>query len=279
MWRSPLSVPCAPVLPGVVEYTRAVERAIGDAETLPSLLPAHRRHRHGPSRRAAPRGRRVGLWRRFRPLPPDVGDPRRARRSRCASGMTQPPCRATSRQVIIGNALPRSNVEVQAVLDRGLPYTSQAAAFGERFCRSARAVVVAGTHGKTTTTRARRPRLHELRARPHGAGRRRAPGRPPVAAGSGRLDRRRRATSTTPPSSTRGPSFCTTTRTSSWWATSSSTTATSTRISMPSWQRFAPERHWLERDGSVVANLGDAGARAVASWSPAGDVVRPGCRG
>jgi UDP-N-acetylmuramate: L-alanyl-gamma-D-glutamyl-meso-diaminopimelate ligase len=55
-------------------------------------------------------------------------------------------------EVIIGNALPRSNVEVQAVLKRGLPYTSQAAAFGERFCRSARTAVVAGTHGKTTTT-------------------------------------------------------------------------------------------------------------------------------
>ncbi|MGE5234730.1 MAG: UDP-N-acetylmuramate--L-alanine ligase [Acidobacteriota bacterium] len=55
-------------------------------------------------------------------------------------------------EVVIGNALPRSNVEVQAVLDRGLPYTSQAAAFGERFCRPARTVVVAGTHGKTTTT-------------------------------------------------------------------------------------------------------------------------------
>ena len=55
-------------------------------------------------------------------------------------------------QVIVGNAIPRSNPEVQAVLERGLPYTSQAAAFGERFCRPARAVVVAGTHGKTTTT-------------------------------------------------------------------------------------------------------------------------------
>ena len=55
-------------------------------------------------------------------------------------------------QVVIGNAIPRTNVEVQAVLARGLPYTSQAAAFGERFCRPARAVVVAGTHGKTTTT-------------------------------------------------------------------------------------------------------------------------------
>ena len=55
-------------------------------------------------------------------------------------------------QVIIGNALPRSNPEVLAVLERGLPYTSQAAAFGERFCRPRRSVVVAGTHGKTTTT-------------------------------------------------------------------------------------------------------------------------------
>ncbi|HPW54109.1 MAG TPA: Mur ligase domain-containing protein [Thermoanaerobaculaceae bacterium] len=55
-------------------------------------------------------------------------------------------------QVVIGNALPRSNPEVQAVLARGLPFTSQAAALGERFCRPARTVVVAGTHGKTTTT-------------------------------------------------------------------------------------------------------------------------------
>lgn len=55
-------------------------------------------------------------------------------------------------QVVIGNALPRDNPEVRAVLERGLPFTSQAAAFGERFCRSARTVVVAGTHGKTTTT-------------------------------------------------------------------------------------------------------------------------------
>jgi UDP-N-acetylmuramate: L-alanyl-gamma-D-glutamyl-meso-diaminopimelate ligase len=55
-------------------------------------------------------------------------------------------------QVIIGNALPRGNVEVQAVLARGLPYTSQAQALGERFCRPTRTVVVAGTHGKTTTT-------------------------------------------------------------------------------------------------------------------------------
>jgi UDP-N-acetylmuramate: L-alanyl-gamma-D-glutamyl-meso-diaminopimelate ligase len=55
-------------------------------------------------------------------------------------------------RVIIGNALPQTNVEVQAVLARGVPYTSQAEALGERFCRPSRTVVVAGTHGKTTTT-------------------------------------------------------------------------------------------------------------------------------
>lgn len=55
-------------------------------------------------------------------------------------------------EVIIGNALPVSNSEIQAVLQRGLRYTSQAAGFGKRFCRGARTVVVAGTHGKTTTT-------------------------------------------------------------------------------------------------------------------------------
>lgn len=55
-------------------------------------------------------------------------------------------------EVVIGNAVPRSNVEVEAVLARGLPYTSQAEAFGARFCAGARSVVVAGTHGKTTTS-------------------------------------------------------------------------------------------------------------------------------
>ncbi len=55
-------------------------------------------------------------------------------------------------RVVIGNALPRTNPEVEEVLRRGLPYTSQAAALGEYFCRDARTVVLAGTHGKTTTT-------------------------------------------------------------------------------------------------------------------------------
>jgi UDP-N-acetylmuramate: L-alanyl-gamma-D-glutamyl-meso-diaminopimelate ligase len=54
--------------------------------------------------------------------------------------------------VVIGNAVPRSNPEVQAVLERGLPHVSQAELFGERLCRPAQTVVVAGTHGKTTST-------------------------------------------------------------------------------------------------------------------------------
>lgn len=55
-------------------------------------------------------------------------------------------------RVVIGNAVPRTNPEVAEVLRRGLPYTSQAAALGEYFCRHARTVVLAGTHGKTTST-------------------------------------------------------------------------------------------------------------------------------
>jgi len=56
------------------------------------------------------------------------------------------------RAVVIGNAVPRSNPEVQEVLALGLPYTSQAACLGELFLASRRTAVVAGTHGKTTTT-------------------------------------------------------------------------------------------------------------------------------
>ncbi len=54
--------------------------------------------------------------------------------------------------VVIGNAVPAGNPEVQAVLSRGMSYTSQAQCLGELFCRNHRTMVVAGTHGKTTTT-------------------------------------------------------------------------------------------------------------------------------
>jgi UDP-N-acetylmuramate: L-alanyl-gamma-D-glutamyl-meso-diaminopimelate ligase len=54
--------------------------------------------------------------------------------------------------VVIGNALSRGNPEVEAVLDRRLRYTSLPALVAEEFLRPRRSLVVAGTHGKTTTT-------------------------------------------------------------------------------------------------------------------------------
>ncbi len=54
--------------------------------------------------------------------------------------------------VVIGNALSRGNPEVEAVLDRRQRYTSLPALLAEEFLRSRLPLVVAGTHGKTTTT-------------------------------------------------------------------------------------------------------------------------------
>jgi len=53
--------------------------------------------------------------------------------------------------VVIGNALSRGNPEVEAVLNRAMPYTSGAQFVGDHILPGRHAVVVAGTHGKTTT--------------------------------------------------------------------------------------------------------------------------------
>jgi UDP-N-acetylmuramate: L-alanyl-gamma-D-glutamyl-meso-diaminopimelate ligase len=56
-------------------------------------------------------------------------------------------------RVIIGNAVPRDNPEVVAVLERGLPFLSQAEAVAHYvLARGLHGLVVAGTHGKTTTS-------------------------------------------------------------------------------------------------------------------------------
>ncbi|MDX2435840.1 MAG: Mur ligase domain-containing protein [Acidobacteriota bacterium] len=56
-------------------------------------------------------------------------------------------------RVIIGNAVPRSNVEVEAVLARRLPHLAQAEAVAHYvLARGLQSLVVAGTHGKTTTS-------------------------------------------------------------------------------------------------------------------------------
>src|SRR5262245_39323315 len=54
--------------------------------------------------------------------------------------------------VVIGNALSRGNVEVEYVLDTGIRYASMAETVKEYFIRGKNSIVVAGTHGKTTTT-------------------------------------------------------------------------------------------------------------------------------
>jgi UDP-N-acetylmuramate: L-alanyl-gamma-D-glutamyl-meso-diaminopimelate ligase len=54
--------------------------------------------------------------------------------------------------VIVGNAISRGNPELEEVLNRKLLYRSQAEVVKEEFIRGRRSLVVAGTHGKTTTT-------------------------------------------------------------------------------------------------------------------------------
>jgi UDP-N-acetylmuramate: L-alanyl-gamma-D-glutamyl-meso-diaminopimelate ligase len=54
--------------------------------------------------------------------------------------------------VIVGNAISRGNAELEEVLDRKIRYCSLPEAIREHFLWGARSIVIAGTHGKTTTT-------------------------------------------------------------------------------------------------------------------------------
>jgi UDP-N-acetylmuramate: L-alanyl-gamma-D-glutamyl-meso-diaminopimelate ligase len=54
--------------------------------------------------------------------------------------------------VVVGNALSRGNPEVERILDERIPFTSMAALLREEFLKGREPLVVAGTHGKTTTT-------------------------------------------------------------------------------------------------------------------------------
>jgi UDP-N-acetylmuramate: L-alanyl-gamma-D-glutamyl-meso-diaminopimelate ligase len=54
--------------------------------------------------------------------------------------------------VVIGNAISRGNVEVEYVLDERIPFCSMASILHDEFLRWRESLVVAGTHGKTTTT-------------------------------------------------------------------------------------------------------------------------------
>src|ERR1700693_5934688 len=54
--------------------------------------------------------------------------------------------------VIVGNALSRGNVELEYVLDERIPFCSLPQILHHEFLVGKEALVVAGTHGKTTTT-------------------------------------------------------------------------------------------------------------------------------
>jgi UDP-N-acetylmuramate: L-alanyl-gamma-D-glutamyl-meso-diaminopimelate ligase len=54
--------------------------------------------------------------------------------------------------VVVGNALSRGNPELEAVLERRLHYASMPEVLKDLFLRDRTPVVVAGTHGKTTTS-------------------------------------------------------------------------------------------------------------------------------
>ena len=54
--------------------------------------------------------------------------------------------------VVVGNAISRGNPELEEVLDRKIRYRSLPEAIRDEFLWQARSIVIAGTHGKTTTT-------------------------------------------------------------------------------------------------------------------------------
>jgi UDP-N-acetylmuramate: L-alanyl-gamma-D-glutamyl-meso-diaminopimelate ligase len=54
--------------------------------------------------------------------------------------------------VVVGNAIPRGNPEVESALNRRLLYRSLPEVLKEEFIRGRRSLVIAGTHGKTTST-------------------------------------------------------------------------------------------------------------------------------
>ena len=54
--------------------------------------------------------------------------------------------------IVVGNAVPRGNPEAQAMLEQGIPHISFPQALGRFLIGLRKSLVVAGTHGKTTTT-------------------------------------------------------------------------------------------------------------------------------
>lgn len=82
---------------------------------------------------------------------PPMSDFLAARGIRCLEGFDEAHITSDIDVVIIGNAVSRGNPEVEAVLDRRLRYRSLPEMVRETFLWDRDPIVIAGTHGKTTT--------------------------------------------------------------------------------------------------------------------------------
>ncbi|MDE0829718.1 MAG: UDP-N-acetylmuramate:L-alanyl-gamma-D-glutamyl-meso-diaminopimelate ligase [Vicinamibacterales bacterium] len=83
---------------------------------------------------------------------PPMSDFLAARGIVCLDGFDEAHITSDIELVVIGNAVSRGNPEVEAVLDRRLRYRSLPEMVRDEFLWDRDPIVVAGTHGKTTTT-------------------------------------------------------------------------------------------------------------------------------
>lgn len=86
------------------------------------------------------------------PLYPPMSDLLNAAGIHPVTGFSAPHLEPRPDLVVVGNAVPRSNVEAQEVERRGIPRISMPEALRRFFLAERQPLVVAGTHGKTTTT-------------------------------------------------------------------------------------------------------------------------------
>ena len=110
------------------------------------------RHRDGDAGGAAQasRARRQRI-RRAR-LSADERFSRGRSASTCSRAIAPNTSPAAPDLVVVGNAISRGNAELEAVLDRGIRYASLPETIRDQWLWDAHSIVIAGTHGKTTTT-------------------------------------------------------------------------------------------------------------------------------
>jgi UDP-N-acetylmuramate: L-alanyl-gamma-D-glutamyl-meso-diaminopimelate ligase len=83
---------------------------------------------------------------------PPMSDFLEAERIRTFAGYSVENLDQSIDMVVVGNAISRGNAELETVLERKMRYCSLPEAVRENFLWRSRSVVIAGTHGKTTTT-------------------------------------------------------------------------------------------------------------------------------